>query len=264
MGLYFPSTGRDIDGKRLFMFRCKVYTRGSADTEELKKVLIYWVERTIREEDGDCITAVFDMMDCGLSNIDLPFTQFIISTLKNYYPEQINYILIYDMAWILTATFQIIKKLLPAKAVARLKFLYAKNVKDYVDDINQPSWWGGKNTYEHSWTEEIPIPNSEFAIKPLTNRVNWHSEAHEVTNNNNNNNKKPQLQILGPKSSTFKTNPSPKLVVKEKITKKPYSTLNPQMLRVTPNEAIIFTKVENDFTGQVKITNIDSNPVTYK
>uniref|UniRef100_A0A336M1P6 CSON010404 protein n=1 Tax=Culicoides sonorensis TaxID=179676 RepID=A0A336M1P6_CULSO len=36
------------------------------------------------------------------------------------------------------------------------------------------------------------------------------------------------------------------------------------LLRVTPNEAIIFTKVENDLYGQVQLTNIDSNPVTYK
>lgn len=36
------------------------------------------------------------------------------------------------------------------------------------------------------------------------------------------------------------------------------------LLRVTPNEAIIFTKVENELYGQVQLTNIDFNPVTYK
>lgn len=36
------------------------------------------------------------------------------------------------------------------------------------------------------------------------------------------------------------------------------------LLRVTPNEAIIFTKVENELYGQVQLTNIDLNPVTYK
>lgn len=36
------------------------------------------------------------------------------------------------------------------------------------------------------------------------------------------------------------------------------------MLRVTPSEAIVFNKVENELCGQVKITNIDHGAVTYK
>jgi len=36
------------------------------------------------------------------------------------------------------------------------------------------------------------------------------------------------------------------------------------MLRVTPNEAIVFNKVDNDLCGQVKIQNIDSKALTYK
>lgn len=47
-----------------------------------------------------------------------------------------------------------IKKLLPAKAVARLKFLNAKNVKEYIDEDNIPVLWNGKNAYEYSWTPE--------------------------------------------------------------------------------------------------------------
>lgn len=52
------------------------------------------------------------------------------------------------------ATFQIIKKLLPAKAVARLKFLNAKNVREFIDEENLPVAWKGKNPYEYSWTPE--------------------------------------------------------------------------------------------------------------
>ncbi|XP_063695868.1 motile sperm domain-containing protein 2-like [Culicoides brevitarsis] len=154
LGLYFPHTARDIDGKVLFMFRCKLYERGTKDLDELKRVLVYWIERTLREQNCDLITPVFDMTDCGMSNIDLPYTQYIINTFKSYYPAQINYIIIYDAAWILNATFQIIKKLLPAKAVARLKFLNAKNIREYVDEDNMPVLWKGNNKYEYSWVPE--------------------------------------------------------------------------------------------------------------
>lgn len=56
--------------------------------------------------------------------------------------------------FLFVATFQIIKKLLPAKAVDRLKFLNAKNVKEFVDGNNIPVAWKGTNAFEYSWTPE--------------------------------------------------------------------------------------------------------------
>lgn len=54
----------------------------------------------------------------------------------------------------LPATFQIIKKLLPKKAVERLKFISAKNVDEYIDEANTPASWGGRDSYEFSFVPE--------------------------------------------------------------------------------------------------------------
>jgi CRAL/TRIO domain len=45
------------------------------------------------------------MSDCGLSNMDLDFTKYLINLFKSYYPNFLNYIIVYDMAWVLNGIF---------------------------------------------------------------------------------------------------------------------------------------------------------------
>lgn len=98
--------GRDLDGKLILMFDCRTHIRGAKDMEELKKCLVYWYERAGRESNGDKITIVFDMKDTGLSNMDLEYTKMIVNTSKLYYPGSVNWILIYEMPWIMNGEFE--------------------------------------------------------------------------------------------------------------------------------------------------------------
>lgn len=41
------------------------------------------------------------MMGSGLSNLDMEFTNYLINLLKMYYPAFLNYIIIYEMPWVL-------------------------------------------------------------------------------------------------------------------------------------------------------------------
>lgn len=188
--------GKDLDGKTVFIFRSRLYTRGSRDLDEMKRVFLYWLERCIREANDDYITFMFELTDAGLSNVDMDFTKYIITTLKSYYPYSLNYILVYDLPWILNgkfflksskslksntygytslATFQIIKRLLPAKAVDRLKNINNKNIRDYIDEDNMLVPWGGKDDYEFKFIPEQRRPEPSL----LNNNNNF-------TNLNNN------------------------------------------------------------------------------
>lgn len=73
------------------------------------------------------------------------------------------------------ATFQIIKKLLPKRAVERLKFINAKNVHQYIDDANIPTSWGGQDSYEYSFVPESR-QNDEMKYE--------NGAMHQPTNNN--------------------------------------------------------------------------------
>ena len=62
---------------------------------------MYNLERLNREERGEQITVMFDCKGAGLKNMDMEFVQFLIGCMKEYYPDPLNYILVYDMPWVL-------------------------------------------------------------------------------------------------------------------------------------------------------------------
>lgn len=148
------SHSQDIDGKSLLILKCKKHVKGQRDLEELKRCLVYWFERLERQNKGDMITLFFDMSDTGLSNMDMDYTKYLISLFKMYYPFFLNYILIFEMPWILNTAFKIIKSWLPEKAVKKINFVNKSNLKNFVEPKYSLSCWGGQDSYEFSFVPE--------------------------------------------------------------------------------------------------------------
>jgi hypothetical protein len=118
------------------------------------------------------------MMGSGLSNLDMEFTNYLINLLKMYYPAFLNYIIIYEMPWVLNgkfllfiififylnnlvlqnwsylAAFKIIKTWLPAKAVKKIKFLSKHNLNEYVSKESIMVSWGGEDNYKINFEPE--------------------------------------------------------------------------------------------------------------
>ena len=44
---------------------------------------------------------VFDCAGCGLKNMDMEFVQYMIGVFRDFTPENLNYILVYEMPWVL-------------------------------------------------------------------------------------------------------------------------------------------------------------------
>ncbi|XP_058458227.1 motile sperm domain-containing protein 2-like [Malaya genurostris] len=239
-GMMFPR-GKDIDGKTLFIYRSRLYTRGSRNLDDMKRVFLYWLERLIREANDDYLTFMFELTDAGLSNVDMDYTRYIITTLKNYYPYSLNYILVYDLPWILNATFHIIKKLLPAKAVDRLKNINNKSIRDYVSEESLLVPWGGMDDYEFKF-----VPEKKNLQLPLENN-------NSIIHNNNNTLKKVHFANLSPTESPMNESSNSN-----------FENVDGEMLRIIPQSTIAFTKSGNELHGNVEIINIDTKAVTYK
>ncbi|KFB50757.1 AGAP005556-PA-like protein [Anopheles sinensis] len=238
-GLMYPR-GRDVDGKTVFIFKSKLYVRGTRNLDDLKKCFLYWIERIIREANDDLVTIVFDLTDAGLSNVDMDYTKYIINTFKNYYPCSLNYILIYDLPWILNATFQIIKKLLPAKAVDRLRNVNNKNIREYIDEDNMQKCWGGKDDYVFEFIPE--------ARKPMELPLTQNGTQNGILS------KKVHFANLSPPESPMN---------ESAVSKFPEHS-DGEMLRINPQYTITFAKSGSDLVGTVEITNVDSKAVSYK
>ncbi|KAK8378987.1 hypothetical protein O3P69_009613 [Scylla paramamosain] len=56
---------RDKDGCKMLIFSVRLHQKGTLDMDQLKRFLIYWLERLEREEKGEWITVFFDMCDTG-------------------------------------------------------------------------------------------------------------------------------------------------------------------------------------------------------
>ena len=62
---------------------------------------MYYLERLDRSTGGDKMTLVFDCAGCGLKNMDMELIQYMIGVYKDYYPDVLNYILVFEMPWVL-------------------------------------------------------------------------------------------------------------------------------------------------------------------
>ena len=83
------------------MFSVFKHVKGALKMEDMKKFFVYMLERLNREECGEQFTLVLDCRTAGLRNMDIECLQFIIGTLKNYYPDPLNYILVLEMPRVL-------------------------------------------------------------------------------------------------------------------------------------------------------------------
>lgn len=234
--------GKDIDGCSLLIFKCNLHTKGAVDMNEMKKLVIYWFERLEREGKGEPITIFFDMQKCGLSNMDMEFIKYLINLFKEYYPYFLNYILIFEMPWVLSAAFKIIKSWLPEKAVEKIKFLSSKDITTYVPIEEALVSWGGKNTYVFSF-----VPEEQHSI-PKTIEKNT-----EVLNNNNN--KKVHFvdgSETGPTSMSESNN-------------SPEKSNDGEALKLRPSGFINFVREGNDLVGTLEIQNTDATAnISYK
>ena len=85
---------RDLDGKQLLIFEVKKHTKGAANMDDMQNMFLYFLERVDREDEDGMITIVFDCAGCGIKNMDMEFIRYMIDVLKDYYPYNLNYILV--------------------------------------------------------------------------------------------------------------------------------------------------------------------------
>ncbi|TMW52556.1 hypothetical protein DOY81_002381 [Sarcophaga bullata] len=251
-GVIFPHN-KDIDGKPLLIFKTKLHVKGSKDMGEVLKVLVYWIERLHRETHMDKCTIFFDMEGTGLSNMDLDFIKMIIETFKMYYPNALNYIIVYEMAWVLNASFKIVKAFLPEKAVEILKVIKKKDINQYIDKDNCLVSWGGNDNYQFSF-----VPENKVSPQANGNLLNGNTTINSDEQNNNSNDKKVHFA-----KSSLHQPPTAEQNTQMLDTLEHFTPQDEDMLRVSPQD---FLKFPRDDTKEstLELSSTSTHPVTYK
>ncbi|BFF98098.1 motile sperm domain-containing protein 2 [Drosophila madeirensis] len=141
---------KDKDGKPLLIISIKKHSK-SKNTDDLLRLVVYWIERIHRENNLEKITIFMDMTGSGLGNMDIDFIKNIVNLFETKYPYVPNYILVHELPFLLNAAFKLVKTFLPAKAVEILRVTTKKDVTEYVDKDNCLALWGGNDEYEYKF-----------------------------------------------------------------------------------------------------------------
>lgn len=68
---------------------------------------------------------------------------FLASTLVNYFPKGLSYLLLHDLPWILKPFWHIAKAWIPEDYKQLIKFSNSRTIFEYIDKENLPDFMGG-------------------------------------------------------------------------------------------------------------------------
>jgi hypothetical protein len=155
LGVLFPYES-DIDGNPV------IYCRGKflKTIPELKEVSEDFTSlnfyRVDRMSEGRGWTFIIDTEGAGLHNADLNMLQYLVSTLKQYFPGGLNHLLVIDCPWILKAFWSLVKNWIPSHRRDMIKFVSRKDLPKFVPKENIPDFLGGTCSRKYKGWSVVP------------------------------------------------------------------------------------------------------------
>ncbi|XP_025085499.1 motile sperm domain-containing protein 2-like isoform X2 [Pomacea canaliculata] len=138
----------DRTGHKILFIRIKEHKRDASLLPSAKRFYLFWLERAFQEAPLERIVSIFDMTECGVSNLDMELTRFVLNCYKFYYPTILEKLLIYEMPWVFNAAWRIIKTWLSAEAISKIKFVTKLDIQDYIAADQLPEHMGGTDKFD--------------------------------------------------------------------------------------------------------------------
>lgn len=136
----FVTHGYDVEKNLMVYIRVKLFKKGEHPIEDVKKYLAFLLDRVDRETRGDGWALCFDCDGAGLSNVDMELLKFVVQALTDYFVENCRYVLIYEMPWILSSIWKVVKSWLPAEQREAVKFAAKKEMGQFISDKELPDF----------------------------------------------------------------------------------------------------------------------------
>ncbi|XP_078683166.1 motile sperm domain-containing protein 2-like isoform X2 [Branchiostoma floridae x Branchiostoma belcheri] len=160
----------DKEGHAILVFVAKLHKKDSSKYQELCRFLVFWLERLSTRNPGKQMTILFDMIESGLGNMDMDFIRFLINCFKNYFPNKLAYLLVYEMPWILNTAWKIIKTWLPPDSVKKIKFVNRNEIQQYIAPDQLATRMGGMDTFQYTYPplpdDDLPNPSTPRGTPP--------------------------------------------------------------------------------------------------
>lgn len=99
------------------------------------------------------ISVMFDVVGCGLSNIDWALSKFLIR-LKDHIPYGHRQIIVVGLPWALNPPVKLIMAMLPESFAQIVKFVNADEVNQYIEEDQIPFTLGGTSKFKF---QSVPV-----------------------------------------------------------------------------------------------------------
>lgn len=135
--------GEDKEQNTIVILNCHLHKKDPKKLPDLQKLFVFALESHARKFPYKKVTLIFNMSQCGLSNMDMEFVKVIINCFKFYFPNMLGYMLVFEMSWLLQAAWKIIKSWLSEAAVRKIKFVTKSDITDYISPSQLLTMFGG-------------------------------------------------------------------------------------------------------------------------
>ncbi|KAK2556045.1 Motile sperm domain-containing protein 2 [Acropora cervicornis] len=295
---------QDKEGNSMVIFTGKLYKKDPQQQQEIKRYLVFLLEKHVRLFPNRKITMIMDMQETGISQMDMDFVKCVIHCFRDHFPWTLAWLLIVDLPWIFLAAWKIVNTWLSPDAVNKIRFLSKADLADIVDEDKLLQRLGGTDNYEYSYppskdplTERVGIDGVEEV--PTSNGFSQENQDSDDDDDDDNEKtevaeNQPQSQIseereapVSPtKRVTFEDAPSTAITTnnKQESSTKPPTRLTtqsrlsqkrappdgfvskPMLLTITPPEELLFsgTTSTGEILQSLSLTNNTSSTVAFK
>lgn len=161
----------DRKGNIPVYIRVKVNQKIPIVQEFLKAFLFRIIEKADIEANGKGIIVIFDLQDAGISNVDMDLLFFLISSLVNYFPKGLSYMLVHQLSWILRSVWRIARQWLSDDHKDLIKFSDSQSIYEYIEEKNLPDFMGGSCQRDYR-----AVPKNSITITQAAKRWNLDEE----------------------------------------------------------------------------------------
>lgn len=133
----------DRKGNIPVYMRIRVYQKIPIVQQFLKAFLFQIIEQADKRANGKGIVLVFDLQGAGINNVDMDLLFFVITTLVNYFPKGLSYMLVHELPWIMRSVWLIAKQWLSDDHKDLVKFSDSHTIYEYFNQEDLPDFIGG-------------------------------------------------------------------------------------------------------------------------
>ena len=154
IGFLYPRN-EDKNGNPLVLFHTRLYKKELHDPKEVKKFLAFGLERLTKKHPGQRVSLVFDMQESGLSNMDMDIVKFVITCFQTYFPSMLEYLIVFETPWILTAAWKIVKTWLSTEGISKIKFVNKTEILQFVNVDQLLTSMGGTDDFVYTYPPQL-------------------------------------------------------------------------------------------------------------